>query len=403
MLEFVENLEKFAFWPALEQSLVSSGVDVAEKLRAGDYTEVVDHLLYEDPGLGYGSLPKGLLLFHQYADRARTPFEEHLVEAADYARSPDNRCRLHFTTSPEHDARFKHLLDTVRAEYEELYKTGYEVDFSNQDHATDTIAATPDNQPFRDEDDSLFFRPGGHGALIHNLDAIDADILFINNIDNVVMDREKPERGKWKKVLAGLLVSVQSRIFHYMGTLSGADPSDAAVKEAYDFTVEYLGETRSLPGDKNKALDFLRDKMDRPLRVCGMVLNLGDPGGAPFWIREKDGGMSLQIVESAQVNSDDERQKDIFRSSTHFNPVDIACAVRDWRGEKYDLRRFVDQEAVFISEKSKNGRPLKALELPGLWNGSMAGWNTLFVDVPVVAFHPVKTVNDLLKESHQPV
>ena len=326
------------------------------------------------------------------------------MEAADYLKDEKGTCCLHFTVSPEHKQSFEALLESTKSRYEEGYGVRFHVDFSVQEKSTDTIAVDLENKPFRLNDGTLLFRPGGHGALIENLNDLKGDIIFIKNIDNVVPDRLKGHTFLWKKVIGGLLIQIQQKIFTYLERLSEGPVDEALLGEAFEFAQNDLCITpprnQELTSDQAKQ-DFLLRMFYRPLRVCGMVRNVGEPGGGPFWVEAEDGSLSLQIVESAQVDPRSEQQQSILRSSTHFNPVDIVCGVRDWQGNPFDLRRFVDPDAVFISNKSKDGRDLKALELPGLWNGAMSYWNTIFVEVPLITFNPVKTIIDLLRKEHQ--
>lgn len=380
---FLENLPRFAFYE-----------DLAEAQTA-DRRTLLEYLLTEK-GLDYAELPKGLLKFHRYPDGPRTPFEEHLVEAADVTRDAEGNCRLHFTVSPQHQERFDALLEKVRGRYEERYNCRFQVSFSHQRRSTDTIAVDPENRPFRQDDGTLLFRPGGHGALLDNLGSLAAlgwDLVLLKNIDNVVPDGRKPAVNGWKKALTGYLLALQERVFRALERLE-ADP--AALEEAARLVEEEL--SRPIPAGVDRR-QFVLDALNRPLRVCGVVRNQGEPGGGPFWVEDACGQISLQIVESSQI--DPGMRKDILAGSTHFNPVDIVCALRDRHGAPYDLHRFVDPTTVFISSKSHEGRPLKALERPGLWNGAMAGWNTVFVEVPDETFAPVKTVLDLLRPEHQ--
>lgn len=377
---FLDNLPRFAFYEDL--------AGVKDRGRC----EILEHLL-TDEGLGYAELPKGLLKFHRYPEGPRTPLEEHLVEATEQTRDEQGVCRLHFTVSPQHQDRFTELLERVRPVYEERYGCRFEVTFSNQQRSTDTLAVDPDNRPFREEDGSLLFRPGGHGSLIGNLEALGGDLVILKNIDNVVPDSRKPLVNGWKKVLTGQLLALQERVFRLLERLESGD--EGALEEAVrlaekDFSRPIYGEI-----DRQSLIEAL----DRPLRICGVVRNLGEPGGGPFWVKDRAGHVSIQIVESSQIEP--AVREDLFGQSTHFSPVDIVCALRNRRGEPYDLNRFVDPNAVFISTKSHEGRPLKALERPGLWNGAMAGWNTVFVEVPDETFAPVKTVLDLLRPEHQ--
>ncbi len=346
----VDNIEKFAFYEAL-----SGKGSVAQQV------------------LDYGAkLPKGLILFHKYAADVRTAAEEHLVEGAQYEAT-----KIHFTVSPEHEAAFRKLLAK--------YESDFDISFSQQLPSTDIIAATPDNRPFREKDGSLLFRPAGHGALIENLNRIDADLIYIKNIDNVTVDRLRDDTILYKEILGGMALALQDKIFAFLRGSSGEGMREFIEKEL----------CCKLPADASE--EYMRSVLDRPLRVCAMVRNEGEPGGGPFWVANADGSEQLQIGESSQVAPED---KHIFSQGTHFNPVDIVCAVRDCRGGKFDLSKYADPATGFISEKSKDGRVLKAQELPGLWNGAMARWNTVFVEAPISTFTPVKEVNDLLREVH---
>ena len=362
------------------------------------FFENLDRFAFRGDLGAYANLPKGLLPFHRYPEGARTPFEEHLVEAATQIRSGDGRCLLHFTVSPEHQDRFEQLLGRVRSVYEERFDCRFSVSFSTQRRSTDTLAVDPENRPFRLADGSLLFRPGGHGALLENLNELGRqgwDIVLLKNIDNVVPDARKPVVHLWKRLLGGCLLSLRERIFGLLDRLEAGD--DATSAEA----TELLERDLSRPLPEQVGAGFLIDALDRPLRVCGVVRNQGEPGGGPFWVRSSSGEISPQIVEISQIDSRDPEQREILQASTHFNPVDIACGLLDRHGRPYDLHRFVDPSTVFIAEKSHEGRPLKALERPGLWNGAMAGWNTVFVEVPDATFAPVKTVLDLLRPEHQ--
>lgn len=398
---FFNNLEHYAFFCALDaQCKTLHNKGCKELLKEGEYKKIVNALLQKE-GLNYGQLPKGLLLFHRYEDSVRTPAEEHLVEGALYAKEDDGTVNVHFTVSPEHRSLFEaHIQESVPA-LEEKFGVKYNISFSEQKSSTDTVAATPDNEPFRQDDGSLLFRPAGHGALIENLNDIAADILFIKNIDNVVPDRLKPETVHNKKLLAGVLVSLQKKTFNYLHLLESGQYSPIDLQEIKLFLEKELCCKTLLPLEGKALADYLYQKLNRPMRVCGMVPNVGEPGGGPFLVYNQDGSISLQILESSQINMDDEKSKAMFVKGTHFNPVDLVCAVKNYKGEKFNLPDFVDKNTGFISLKSKNGRELKALELPGLWNGAMSDWNTVFVEVPLITFNPVKTVNDLIREQHQ--
>ncbi len=402
--QFFERLPDFAFYHDLQDSLVADG----HAIRTTDRKTIAAYFLTEK-GLGYGQLPKGLLKFHRYgiagaAESARTPVEEHLVEAARYA-SAGGEARLHFTVSPEHRSRFEALIAEVASGYGEEFGVTYHVDFSEQKPSTDTIAVNPDNTPFREKDGTLLFRPAGHGALLENLAALDADLVFIKNIDNVVPDKLKDTTVLYKKALAGVLLNARNRIFEFQTKLAEQTVTDGSLLDELD---DFFRKTLSVrpPEDfnrlsKEEQTAYFTAKLDRPLRVCGMVKNVGEPGGGPFWVQNGDGTTALQVVESAQVDMDDPAQKALFSEATHFNPVDLICSLTNRQGQRYDLLRYRDPQTGFITPKSKDGKDLKAQELPGLWNGAMADWNTIFVEVPLITFNPVKTVNDLLREEHQ--
>lgn len=395
MFDFFKRLENFAFYDDLKAVYKSStGVDLAEAHVKRAYVDILDHLLGAK-GLEYGSLPKGLLKFHRYEEGARTPVEEHVVEGSEYAVCGDQDVYLHFTVSPEHQPKFEEHVAGIRKAYEEKYNITIHVSYSIQKPSTDTIAVDMDNAPFREKDGSMLFRPAGHGALLENLNDIDADVIFLKNIDNVVPDHLKPETVINKKVIAGILVDVQSKVFSFLEKLEG-DVSDSLLDEVRSFAQSNLGVKVASNASKE---DLIR-VLNRPIRVCGMVKSEGDPGGGPFWV-SANGHTSLQVVETAQIDLSDESQKRIFNQATHFNPVDLVCGVRNYKGEKFDLMQYRDPATGFVTEKSKDGKDLKAQELPGLWNGSMADWNTVFVEVPLITFNPVKAVTDLLKPEHQ--
>lgn len=403
MKTFFAHIHEFAFFDALNDAcVVNEGMEVDDLIDEGDYKSVIYYLLNEE-GLGYGKLPKGLLQFHAYDDSVRTPLEEHLVEGALYAKGKDNVVHIHFTVSPEHRPLFETLVEQKKEQYESLFKVKYDISFSEQKSSTDTIAATIDNQPFRNDDGSLLFRPGGHGALIENLNDLDADIVFIKNIDNVVPDRLKDVTVDYKQVIAGKLATLQAQAFDYLKQMDECQPSRNELDKIYLFlNLNFslvVPEVETLTDDQLASL--LRTELNRPMRVCGMVKNVGEPGGGPFLAYNTDGSISLQILESSQIDTSNETYVKMFKEGTHFNPVDLVCAIKNYKGEKFDLKQYVDEATGFISSKSKNGKELKALELPGLWNGAMSQWNTAFVEVPLETFNPVKTVNDLLREQHQ--
>ena len=400
--QYFEGILKFAFFQALDDACeVCEGMGVDALIDEGNYKAVVRAMLSEE-GLNYGQLPKGLLQFHAYDEEVRTPLEEHLVEAALYAQSR-GEADVHFTVSTEHRELFEALVERILPEYENKYKIKYHVSFSEQKPSTDTVAANMDNTPFRQDDGSLLFRPGGHGALIQNLSDLKSDVVFVKNIDNVVPDRLKPVTVTWKQVIAGVLVSLQAKAFAYLRLLDTGAYSHAQIEEMIRFVRHDL--CTDMPGLKDledaELVSYLRKKLNRPMRVCGVVKNVGEPGGGPFLAYNPDGSISLQILESSQIDKNNPEYMKMFTEGTHFNPVDLVCGIRDYKGEKFDLPRFVDPATGFISYKSKSGKELKALELPGLWNGAMSDWSTVFVEVPLETFNPVKTVCDLLRPEHQ--
>ncbi|SNY94656.1 DUF4301 family protein [Flagellimonas pacifica] len=395
--QFSENIENFSFYDLIMERISGKASNKDEEV----YLFVKEMLVAE--GLNYGFYPKGLLPFHKYNSGSATPFEEHLKEAYLYAKT-DGKANLHFTISEQHNDMFKAEHQEVGPKTEKTTGTQFNISYSNQKPSTDTIAVDMQNKPFRNNDGSLLFRPGGHGALIENLNDQDADIIFIKNIDNVVIDENLREVADSKKMLAGVLKKAQTKAFAYAKQLEDNNVSEEQVAEIKHFLEEELN--ARLPQEfngssLNEQMNMLNDKLNRPIRVCGMVKNEGEPGGGPFWISDPQGNISLQIIESAQIDMSNEKQVAILKNSTHFNPVDLICGVRNFKGEKYNLLDFVDEKQGFITNKTKEGKELKALELPGLWNGAMAFWNTIFVEVPLVTFNPVKTVNDLLKATHQ--
>lgn len=394
--KYFDQIENFAFYEALDAVCQKNeGKGIKALMAEGKYKAVAANMLKAE-GLNYGQLPKGMLLFHKYAEGARTPMEEHLVEGALYAASK-GEAHVHFTVSHDHLEFFKAKVAEKADGFAQKYGIKYDITFSEQKPSTDTVAANPDNTPFREADGSLLFRPGGHGALIENLNEIEADVIFIKNIDNVVPDRLKPETVEWKQVIAGVLVSLQKQAFEYLRILDG-NPSDAQIAQIAQFVEKNL-----CTNPKNNKVDaeYLRRKLNRPMRVCGVVKNVGEPGGGPFLTYNQDGTVSLQILESSQIDTNNTEYMKMFTQGTHFNPVDLVCAVKDYKGQPFNLPDFVDKTTGFISSKSKGGKELKALELPGLWNGAMSDWSTIFVEVPLGTFNPVKTVNDLLRDQHQ--
>ena len=419
--KFVDNIQKFAFYTP---ELFGENVYTCEKYRQDVLSKTLT-----DEGLGYGAKPKGVLKFHKYTDgEIRTAFAEHLVEAQDYMRNEDGSANLVVTISPEHKHLFEEAYAEVKEAYEAKYGVKYNINFTFQDKATDTVAVDVENRPFRTETDSLLFRPAGHGALIHNLNAIKDEVVSIKNIDNVANEKLLPETAKWKMVLLGKALELRDTLHGYLRELdivTNANIKDACapvippytglgdediyqseqVQSLCDDIEAFLDKTLCIKmpvADSCKArVEALREKLDRPVRVAGMVKNQGEPGGGPFVIAEKDGSTSLQVLESVQINMSDDHARNALASATHFNPVDIVCCLHDYKGESFDLLKYIDEDAGFISSKSYQGRELKALELPGLWNGAMSKWNTLFVEVPLDTFNPVKVVLDLLRPAHQ--
>ena len=401
---FITNIRKFAFYEDLREVMRERGLDLDREIEIGNFHTVISALV-TDEGLDYGSLPKGLLKFHHYGDRSRAALEEHLVEAALYAAQQDGVAAVHFTVSPEHMDKFKAKVGEIVSHYEKDHGIRFEISYSIQKPSTDTIAVDMDNNPFREPDGTILFRPAGHGALIENLGELEGDLIFIKNIDNVVPDPLKPVTTKYKKVIGGLLLRLQAQTFKYLEMLDGGERKEELLTEIASFArnelkIAFPGGFESLSAADKR--DLLFNLLNRPIRICGMVRNEGEPGGGPFWVEDSRGQVSLQVVESSQIDMKDPGQAQHLRGATHFNPVDLVCGIRDFRGNKFDLHRFVDPQTGFISVKSKGGKDLKAQELPGLWNGAMADWITLFVEVPIDTFNPVKTVNDLLRKQHQP-
>lgn len=397
---FFTGLEKLPFYNEVVSII---------KEKAGELTIPSDvfnwnfvKTLLEEEGLNYGNYPKGLLPFHRYRNHLSTPFQEHLFEAASYA-CQNGKAKLHFTISKQHHEKFIATEKQILQQVEEKKGCSFDISYSFQSKQTDTIAVDTKNRPLLDADKKLVFRPGGHGALIENLNAIDADLIFIKNIDNVVVNTYSSEISKYKMILGGKLMELQGKAFKFMEMLhEGVSEEELTV--ILNFLYKELNIQISEEFEKYSQkyqIAYLIEKLNRPIRVCGMVKNEGEPGGGPFWVKHENGSVSLQIVESAQIDKKNEYHQSILKQATHFNPVDIVCGVKDYQGNKYDLTQFIDRKSYFIASKSKSGKKIKALELPGLWNGAMAFWNTVFVEVPLVTFNPVKTINDLLKPTHQ--
>ena len=399
---YFDHIHQFAFFEALDDKCKENeGKGIDQLMEEGNFKAVVANML-NATGLNYGQLPKGLLLFHNYQEGPRTPMEEHLVEGALYAAS-NGEANVHFTVSHEHMQLFEQKVKDKKDGYAGKYGIQYNISFSEQKPSTDTVAANPDNTPFRTEEGELLFRPGGHGALIENLNEIDADVIFIKNIDNVVPDRLKDDTVTYKQLIAGILVTLQKKAYDYLRLLDTGKYDHEQLEEIIRFVQRDLccRKTDIKLLEDAELVIYLRKKLNRPMRVCGVVKNVGEPGGGPFLTYNQDGTISLQILESSQIDKSNEAYQKMFTEGTHFNPVDLVCAVKDYKGQAFNLPEFVDKTTGFISSKSKNGKELKALELPGLWNGAMSDWNTVFVEVPLSTFNPVKTVNDLLREQHQ--
>ena len=400
--KYFDNIEKFAFYGELDAVCQkNNGKGIKALIQEGNFKAVAANMLKAE-GLNYGQLPKGLLLFHNYPEGPRTPMEEHLVEGALYAAS-NGEAHVHFTVSHEHMELFKQKVAQKADMYAKKYGIAYDITFSEQKPSTDTVAANPDGTPFRNADGSLLFRPGGHGALIENLNEIDADVIFVKNIDNVVPDRLKGDTVLWKQIIAGVLVTLQKKAFEYLELLDTGKYTHDQLTDMIRFVQQDLCCRKADIKELEDAdlVIYLRKKLNRPMRVCGVVKNVGEPGGGPFLTYNQDGTVSLQILESSQIDKSNKEYMEMFTKGTHFNPVDLVCAVKDYKGNAFDLPKFVDQTTGFISQKSKSGKELQALELPGLWNGAMSDWSTIFVEVPLSTFNPVKTVNDLLREQHQ--
>ncbi len=399
---FFQNLKSFAFADDLNKALKRAGKDLDEMIQNGNYKVILEYLL-SDKGLDYGRLPKALVKFHRYDDHSRTPLEEHMVEGASYARTGYNKVYLHFTVPQDHLERFKNRIDKLQPKYEDYFGVEYEIRFSTQNPATDIIAVDYDNKPVRTSDGHLLFRPGGHGALIENLDNIYGHLIFIKNIDNVVPDHLRDTTNIYKRALGGYLLEIQEQVFSWLTTLD-RDPAKVQPEAIRQLLYEHLGyhipDAMFMSMRREQQLEFLYNKLNRPIRVCGMVKNTGEPGGGPYSVLHDNGCVSLQIVEKNQIDTKKEDQRNYLEVSTHFNPVDLVCSTHNHKGEPFDLKSFTDPETGIITHKTYNGKPIKAQERPGLWNGAMANWNTAFVEVPLDTFNPVKNINDLMRKEH---
>jgi hypothetical protein len=400
---FDRDLRRFAFFGDLRAAVQRQGGNLDKWMAEKRLTNILDCILSEK-GLNYGNLPKALLKFHAYPGGSRAAIEEHLVEAALYAKGGDRVCRIHFTVSREHEEKVSNYLSSIRSQYEKQWDVSLDIGISIQSSSTNTLAVDLENRPFRDEKGRLVFRPGGHGALLFNMNSMsDEDIVFLKNIDNIVPERLTPATVRYKKVLCGYLISLQEKMFHYLTRMAEGQMKADDLSVIVSFCQEELCIRFPAGFDEwswaaKQALIF--SKLNRPVRVCGMVKNEGEPGGGPFWVDEEDGSQSLQIIEATQIDPTSVTQRAVWSAATHFNPVDLVCGVRDYRRRQFDLMKFVNQRTFSISQKSEKGRELRALERPGLWNGSMHDWTTLFVEVPIETFNPVKTVYDLLRPQH---
>jgi len=402
---FLDHLDKFAFSPSLYALLTDSGIDVSQLQDGAEIKKLLQLLLYDDHrGLGFSTLPKGLIPFHINQKVASTALDEHIAEAVAYARDRDGVCRLHLTVAESFLTIWQETVAKAKVRWRESAGVDLSIQFSVQSKATDTIALTGDNQPFRLPDGSILFRPGGHGALIYNLEQLEGDIILIKNIDNVAPEHRRADTVLWKQLLTGYLLDRQSKSFAIQESLSDGDVTAESLDSALQFLEDDFGVSLA-PGIVRATADekaaYIKNTLDRPMRVCGVVRNDGEPGGGPFWVRTES-GVTRQIVESSQINTSNPEQAAHIFEATHFNPVDLVLGVRDRNGKPYPLLDYVDYETSFVSRKSQGGRTLKALEHPGLWNGAMALWNTLFVEVPLSTFSPVKTIIDLLRIEHQP-
>lgn len=402
MKKFFNDIEKFAFFNKLNETCIGLfGKSIDSLIKEKRYKEIVKALIDKE-GLNYGQLPKALLNFHKNMGGARTAIEEHLSEGAQYAKGKKGKVKVHFTVSEDHLPLVHLKFEETKGKMEHEYDVEYELSTSVQKPSTDTVAANMDGTPYK-ENDKLFFRPGGHGALIENLNDLDADVIFIKNIDNVVPDSRREDTIKYKKIIGGVLVGIKKKGDDYCRLLSKGIPEESKLAEMLDFLHKVLCITHDNTDNmttKEKA-DYLYKKLNRPYRVCGMVRNEGEPGGGPFLAYNADGTVSPQILESTQIDPNNKEAKKMLAESTHFNPVDLVVSTKSWNGKKFNLPDYVDKSTGFISIKSREGTEIKALELPGLWNGAMSDWNTILVEVPLSTFNPVKTVNDLLRDAHQ--
>ncbi len=396
--EFFVNIKKFAFYDKLNYLLKNDeNLTVTECLSKNKYKLILDFLL-TDKGLNYANLPKALIYFHKYKSEIRTSFEEHIVEGILYGKSNNNIVNLHFTISQNNLNDIKQIEKTLIKKY--TSKVNVNISYSYQDKSTDTIAIDMDNKIFVKDNGEILFRPGGHGALINNLNKLQSDIIFIKNIDNVVVDNLKQDTVIYKKILAGYLLKIQNKIFNYIKQINNNSIDISDVEGFVNKYLQILFPDKYFNFSKDDKINFIKSKLNRPIRVCGMVKNQGEPGGGPFWVKHYDDSYQLQIIEKSQINIKNKEQEKIMKKAKYFNPVDLVISTKNFKGEYFNLNNFIDKKTNFISKKSFNGRELKAFELPGLWNGAMSDWNTIFVEVPLTTFNPVKIVNDLLRPVH---
>lgn len=393
-----DNLQKFAFYPELFRRFFRRGTNLERLVRKNDYKKVASMLLGKK-GLNYAQLPKAMILFHKYPGHARTAFEEHLQEAAMYCQDKNGKAHLHFTIDPRFQKQFEKREKLAYKNFLKEAGAKMHIEYSQQYPTTDSITLDENGEILRDKEGMPVLRPGGHGALLNNLNTLDADMIFVKNIDNVAPDNTKHETVKYKKLLGGIMIELREQVFEYLRILD-KHPDDARLGEIEIFVKEKFGLTE-IPTESASKKRCLKKFLNRPIRICGMVENTGEPGGGPFWVKDKKGRNSLQIVEKAQINFSNKAQAAIVDDATHFNPVDMVCCVRDYKGKSFDLKKFRNDKAGFVVKKNHQGSSVFSYELPGLWNGAMAEWITLFVEVPLISFNPVKEVNDLLRMEHQ--
>ena len=399
----IEKVEKFAFYDSLVKLLEADNLDIHNLLNEKKYSTIASYIL-KTPGLGYQSKPKAMLQFHKYKEGSRTAFEEHLVEGVQYAKMLDNTVHLHFTISPEHRELFENKMKEVLPALEEHHGVKFDIQFSEQMGKTDMVALDKNGELVRNADGSILFRPGGHGALIENLNALEADLIFIKNIDNVTTDALRGTTCLYKKALAGYLLYIQSQVFRYLRELEALSVNEITLSQIEGFAAKMLNVRFSMTHfgrSMRERINYVIRKLNRPIRVCGMVRNEGEPGGGPYWVRNEFGHKNLQIIEASQIDFENPFQVEMVQKSSHFNPVDIVCGVKTYKRNKFNLKNYVDKKTGFISQKKQNGIDMTIQELPGLWNGSMSDWNTIFIEVPIETFTPVKTLDDLLRREHQ--